>query len=264
MSCLSYIYLSQGTMQPIFEFTCDCPSSPTVVFQGRAVSTKKTCTSGDVFVLRGQESFRHVYHWPLQGQKFSLRAINFELNPTNVHREATLKFCRRSLRNASFEFGSPGSVVPGLHLARWNKACSCMHQVIISVMVLALLDSRRVETSETVQWTCKIRCMSQAGAAAYAASCAQDFPDASELIEELFERWDRRRNHRSTKTVLFHWTFVEFSIKSSLNQHPYFSCFSSPCIPRSTKSKTNCKAPGAPRDGSGELSLDEFGKLRCV
>ena len=77
----------------------------------------------------------------------------------------------------------------------WNKACSCMHQVIISVMVLALLDSRRIETSETVQWTCKIRCMSQAGAAAYAASCAQDFPDASELIEELFERWDRRRDH---------------------------------------------------------------------
>eukprot|EP00438_Fugacium_kawagutii_P001791 Skav235970 [mRNA] locus=scaffold592:172045:176360:- [translate_table: standard] len=52
-------------------------------------------------------------------------------------------FATALFRNASLEFGSPGSV---------------------------------------------------AGAAAYAASCAQDFPDASELIEELFERWDSLGN----------------------------------------------------------------------
>ena len=36
----------------------------------------------------------------------------------------------------------------------------------------------------------------QAGTAAYAASFAQDFPDASDLIEEIFERWDRPGGRR--------------------------------------------------------------------
>jgi len=66
------------------------------------------------------------------------------------------------------------------------------HHISDSPCVVGYFKDIKISDCATLR---QIGCMSQAGAAAYAASCAQDFPDASELIEELFERWDRRSDH---------------------------------------------------------------------